>query len=751
MTHDATRACSFTFGVFTVDAARNIVRHGGETVPLTARAFQVLRVLLEARGRTVGKDELLKAVWPDLFVEENNLARQVSTLRKVFHQFDPETEYLMTVPGRGYRLAVAITDDTHVVSPIAGHAMATHASGGDLTAIALARETDSLAERRSWRWKRSLALTAAIPTLAFVWLSHSSRPVAATVDSPSATQLTSAGGVDLAPSWSPDGTTMAFASNRAGNLDVWLQRIGETSATQLTTDPEQDSEPTWSPDGRFIAFRSERGAGGIYTIAATGGVARLVAPGGRRPEWSPDGSSLLYESSGRGGQVEFLTVSVQGGEPVRVLPDVTPHIRQGYAGWRPDGHVSIYGLHDTAGWNFWTAAKSAQSSTMVEIASDVRQRLAEAQLTLSEFAWSPDRAHLYFRGTSNKGDALWRIDVDPHTSRWVSGPARLVAVDGLNGGLTVSPDGHRLAFGRRSAQTRVWSLPFDPVTSKLTGRGHPLTPFGTDASIVDVSPDGSRFAYRTVRPGGEELWVRDLSAGHDELMATEERGKIIQPKWSTDGTRLAYLRNADAESAVVLVRASATANQVLPQTHGTTQFYDWMPHGESLIVGCRNEQRRIALCIMPVSSGQQSTPTVQYLARDPGRNLYAARVSPNRRWISFLAFTPAAKSTVYVMPAEGGPWTAITEGIDTGDKPRWSPDGRSVYFLANQSDRWNLWARHFDPLSGRPTGVAFQVTHFDTPDYSLSFDHSIQLSITRSSIVLPITESSGHIWTVDLK
>src|SRR5262249_44414354 len=79
MSHDATRHWSFTFGVFTVDAARTAVLHGGETVPLTARAFQVLLVLLEARGRTVGKDELLKAVWPDLFVEENNLARQIST------------------------------------------------------------------------------------------------------------------------------------------------------------------------------------------------------------------------------------------------------------------------------------------------------------------------------------------------------------------------------------------------------------------------------------------------------------------------------------------------------------------------------------------------------------------------------------------------------------------------------------------------------------------------------------------------
>ena len=94
MSHDATEHRSFTFGVFTADTARGAVLHGGDTIPLTARAYQVLLVLLEARGRTVSKDELLKAVWQGVFIEENNLARQISTLRKVFHQFDPDAEYL---------------------------------------------------------------------------------------------------------------------------------------------------------------------------------------------------------------------------------------------------------------------------------------------------------------------------------------------------------------------------------------------------------------------------------------------------------------------------------------------------------------------------------------------------------------------------------------------------------------------------------------------------------------------------------
>ena len=72
----------YEFGPFRADAVRKTLTRNGQPVPLPPKAFDVLFALLQKPGRTVVKDELMKQVWPDTFVEEGNLAQMVSVLRK---------------------------------------------------------------------------------------------------------------------------------------------------------------------------------------------------------------------------------------------------------------------------------------------------------------------------------------------------------------------------------------------------------------------------------------------------------------------------------------------------------------------------------------------------------------------------------------------------------------------------------------------------------------------------------------------
>src|SRR4030095_17186389 len=98
------------------------------------------------------------------------------------------------------------------------------------------------------------------------------------------------------PQFSPDGRLLAFASDRAGqnNLDIWVQQINGGVPLRLTDDPADDTMPRFSADGSQIVFRSDRGGGGVYMVPALGGVARLIAPGGRGPRLSPDGTRISY-------------------------------------------------------------------------------------------------------------------------------------------------------------------------------------------------------------------------------------------------------------------------------------------------------------------------------------------------------------------------------------------------------------------------------------------------------------------------
>lgn len=98
----------YEFGPFRVDAEREILLRAGQQVALPPRTFQVLLVLMRHSTEVVTKDDLMKEVWPDTFVEEANLSRNVFLLRKALGESPQDHRYILTVPGRGYRLAESV-------------------------------------------------------------------------------------------------------------------------------------------------------------------------------------------------------------------------------------------------------------------------------------------------------------------------------------------------------------------------------------------------------------------------------------------------------------------------------------------------------------------------------------------------------------------------------------------------------------------------------------------------------------------
>src|SRR5215469_1837155 len=95
----------YKFGRFRVDAEKELLLHGNETVPVTPKTFQILLVLLRHSKEVVTKDDLMKQVWPDTFVEEANLGRNIFLLRKALGESPQDHRYILTVPGCGYRFA----------------------------------------------------------------------------------------------------------------------------------------------------------------------------------------------------------------------------------------------------------------------------------------------------------------------------------------------------------------------------------------------------------------------------------------------------------------------------------------------------------------------------------------------------------------------------------------------------------------------------------------------------------------------
>lgn len=100
----------YEFGPFRIDPIKRLLLRDGEVAPLTPKCFDILLALVESRGELIGKDDLLKRVWPDSFVEEGNLTYNVSILRKALGERAGEHQYIVTVPGRGYRFVASVSE-----------------------------------------------------------------------------------------------------------------------------------------------------------------------------------------------------------------------------------------------------------------------------------------------------------------------------------------------------------------------------------------------------------------------------------------------------------------------------------------------------------------------------------------------------------------------------------------------------------------------------------------------------------------
>src|SRR5271170_655248 len=99
---------TFRFGKFQVDALARTLRREEAVVTLNRRAFDVLLYLVQNPGQVVSRDELLKNVWSDTFVDENSLAQSISVLRRALEEKPGDNNYIVTLPGRGYQFVSTV-------------------------------------------------------------------------------------------------------------------------------------------------------------------------------------------------------------------------------------------------------------------------------------------------------------------------------------------------------------------------------------------------------------------------------------------------------------------------------------------------------------------------------------------------------------------------------------------------------------------------------------------------------------------
>jgi Tol biopolymer transport system component len=363
-----------------------------------------------------------------------------------------------------------------------------------------------------------------------------------------------------------------------------------------------------------------------------------------------------------------------------------------------------------------------------------------------------------------------------------TGIEQLTAGAGIATAPAISPDGKRLAFTAASAEIGAWLHPLDANQGRISGPGTSVTSPGVDAWLPALTRDGSKLAFSGVRAGETRLWVKSLPDGRELPLFVDSynRGNA---QWSPDGTRLTYIRQL--KERVPGVISMWSGDQIMVWSAETRQeeavtslstrrsakeplvarfLFDWSPDGRSLLVSkmfslqrVRSIQSDVTVWQVPISAAPHAELQERKIIAKPGFEIWQPHFSPDGQWIAFEAASlpdpggqTERRNSVYVMRATGGPWIPIVNDSNWADKPRWSPDGKTIYFLWSRGSFFNVWAIHFNPETGKAVGKPFQVTSFDSPSRMIPRDMAhVEISVSQKSLVTTLEQVSGGIWVLD--
>lgn len=724
---------TYLFSDFTIDPRRRTLLKQGTPVALNPKAFDLLFLLVERGGEILSKNALLETVWADQFVEENNLTVHISALRKALGERKGENQFIVTVPGKGYKFVADVdkadeesefTIENHSISRITVEEFIETEQNGH-SAQPKEIVAPRTRNRPGWLKQNRLAIVGVVLTLAvlgfggYFWRQIARTNYAGGVSfaQPNIKQLTTNGKVAIA-ALAPDGKTFAYVVNDSGQRSLWLGFVdgGNHLLLRPAAEDARYSNLAFAPDGNrlYFSFKNDKNSNFVlYRMPVSGGVQEKVLDGIDNFSLSPDGRQIAFGR--REGEKDLLFVADLNGTEQHEIASFPKNeaVVFNTLSWSPDGRRLAF-----------SKSKDMKSLgndlVIVEIASGKIQLIEnEIWRDTAKTVWLKDGSGIIAHAvkhdswTSVPQYHLFQVEVPGGTTREITNDlssydssldlsqksdALLTIVHRQLNNIWVAPADNlsaakQITFGSFGKYDGLWGMDFTPdgkiiYTNSDTqsqfisemnadgSRSKPLTAPGMIDSQLSVSNDGRYIIFQSNRNGGDfDIWRMDVDGGNPKQLTFGDRN--FQSFVSADNRWVYYKSWENDVGELRRVSIDGSTPEILNDKE--TSWLSFSPDSKYFAASYKTDKYRLAIF---------EAATNQIIRQfDLPKN---ATMSIGSRW------SPDSRAVAY-RDRNDGYWLQAIEGgepqkMEGLPKEKfynfaWSKDGQQFAFVRGQEIR----------------------------------------------------------------
>ena len=669
----------FEFDEFLLDTKQKVLLREGKPVPITPKTFQLLLALVKNHGRLVEKEELMKSVWADSFVEAGNLAFTMRLLRKALGDERQNPRFIETVSRRGYRFIAEVRE------PDKKNGAETHAPP---TAGETVKEIPAAAPRFKKILFPAAALLLAGIVLFGIWFVRSKNFSAAPVlDAPFSSENLSTNGKVMFAALSADGKNVIYTNGTGGDKQsVWLRQL-ETGGNVEIIPPsdEQYFGIMLSPDEKILYFarrsRSSNEPISIYRVSIFGGTPEQIVTE-IELGWmgiSPDGAQISFVRCPQRGD-EFCSLYVADaadGKNERKIFSRPHPFRIGDNRFAPDGKSIAFATGTSVG------SSNEFELREIELESGAERKLTDEKFfDIKNLAWLPGKRGLLITASRfpNKNFRIWQVSAGSGEATALTKDSESYAV------LNMDKEASAIVSTRFKEDFRIKLIPPENPSAATTL---------TNASAASFAPDGKIY-FSSIISGNDEIWSINAD-GSGQRQLTNNTADEFAPVISPDNKTVFFVSNKSGSAQLWRMNTDGSNQTQITETDGGAPVFV-SPDGEWLYY--RHIQTS-ALWRISMKSGEQR------LVLNEEKPRFA--FSPDGNQVAFSEKQGDERILTVVSPADG----QIVKTFHLADKKLilmhivWMPDGKNLAYITAHPGFVNkvLWLQPLDEETPRQIRV----------------------------------------------